>query len=170
MKLIMENWRRYLTEIGKDWEAEAEKAGEPEPSRLNQLETIGDLRREIQKIQLAKRGKKGLTSATGVATAALLDLVPGGGTLKSVYDVARTMYNLPDDKKTNTGLDKLNVDDQVSKVVDDRIENAFLNDFSMYLKSFDDETPLEKLDVTELLGTYISDEFLKTIVAKPGGK
>jgi len=80
------------------------------------------------------------------------------------------MYNLPDDKKTNTGLDKLNVDDQVSKVVDDRIENAFLNDFSMYLKSFDDETPLEKLDVTELLGTYISDEFLKTVVAKPGGK
>ena len=58
----------------------------------------------------------------------ILNLIPGAGSIKTAFNLVKTLYKLPDDKRTNTGLDNLQVDDQVSAVVDDRIENQFLQE------------------------------------------
>ena len=75
---------------------------------------------------------------------------------------------MPDDKKTNTALDFLNVDDEVSAIVDDSIENAFLKVLGQELKGESDERRLEDLDVTTLLQKYIAREFDKRTIAGYG--
>ena len=53
----------------------------------------------------------------------------------------------------------LNVDDDVSKIVDDPIENAFLEDMSKTLTEKPDDTKLEDIDMTQELQLYIADKF-----------
>jgi len=160
MKLLFENWRKYLKEI--DWEAAAEET-EDVPQKI---ETVGDLRNILDKVTLAKRSKGGIAALKDIGISAVADLIPGAATAKSIYDVFQATYNLPDDRKTNTSLDKLNVDDQVSKVVDDTVENLFLKGVKDKFEGLSDDTPLEELDMTKLLSQYISDEFENTVVAR----
>ena len=70
-------------------------------------------------------GKEALKSAV---TGALADVIPFGSTALTLGTSLRKMYSLPDDKKISSNLDILNVDDEVSKIVDDTIEDNFLND------------------------------------------
>jgi hypothetical protein len=147
MKKLLTEWRKYLKE------------------QEGQLKTVGDLRRAVKGASLAKRKGQGAAAVKDVAVSALLDLLPGAGTAKSIWDVINSAYSLPDDKKTNTALDLLNVDDQISAIVDDSVENAFLNALGSELKNEPDERELETLNVTTLLQKYISKEFEDRTVA-----
>ena len=146
MKKLLTEWKQFL----------AEQEG--------QLKTIGDLRRAVKGAIKSKRTNQGADAIKDVATSALLDLLPGAGTAKSLFDVIRSTYALPDDKKTNTALDLLNVDDQVSAIVDDTIENAFLKALGNELKDEPDEKELGEINVTTLLQKYISKEFERRTV------
>ena len=59
----------------------------------------------------------------------------------------------------------LNVDDDVSKIVDDPIENAFLANLSTTLEKDPDDTKLEDIDITQRLQLYLADtlNYLYTI-------
>ena len=63
-------------------------------------------------------------------------------------------------------MDYLNVNDEVSAVVDDRVENQFLNDILNVLKDMDDTAELEDIDMTTRLSNYIADKFNNTKVEK----
>ena len=146
MKLIMENWRRnqFLLE--------------------SNLTTYGDLKQALQGALKFKQGEIQKDAIKDTATGALLDFIPGGATFKSVFDLGKTLYNLPDEKRSNTGLDYLNVDDQVSAVVDDRVENQFIQKYLKTLENIDDNTPLETADMTKLLSSFIEKEYGQTKV------
>ena len=47
-----------------------------------------------------------------------------------MFDLARSSYALPDEATQGTALKFLNVEDDVSKIVNDPIENAFLEELS----------------------------------------
>ena len=150
MKLIMENWRQF--QLSEELE----------------LNTAGDLKKAIKAMRQAKAGgevgKKALEFTA--------DNIPVLNTIKSIWDKARdtkdivkNMYGLDDGAKTNTNLDKLNVDDNVSKIVDDPIEVAFLN----YLtgeRFADDSESLEAFDVNAELERFIADKFQGHTVKK----
>ena len=148
MKLIMENWRREVL------------------SESN-LKTYGDLKQALQGALKFKKGEIQKDAIKDTATGALLDFIPGGATFKSVFDLGKTLYNLPDEKRSNTGLDRLNVDDEVSAVVDDRVENQFIQKYLKSLDNMDDNTPLETTDMTKLLTKFIEKEYGSTKV-EPG--
>ena len=94
MKLIMERWDNYLTE-------------------QVQIQTVGDLRAAIERERsLKKAGKVGQGLIGVLANASGVDMVKGLGSM------LKDAYKLPDSKKTNTFLDRLNVDDEVSAIVD----------------------------------------------------
>ena len=138
MKLIMENWRRSLKEQA--------------PIQLN---TYGDLRKQLELAKSAKSKNEFKTFALGLA----LDKI-GIGTIKSGIDLIKNMYSLPDDKKTNTVLDKfLNVDDQVSAIVDDKVENQFLNSFIDYVKRQDPDRLLRDDDITQKLLDFLATQY-----------
>jgi len=147
----MESWRLYLKE------------------QEDELKTVGDLRRAVAGAVKAKRTGVGKDAIKDVAVSVILDTIPGAGTAKSLWDIAKSMYKMPDDKKTNTGLDFLNVDDEISAIVDDNVENAFLNALDGELKGYPDETTLEQMNVTKMLTKYIANEFDNRIVAEPQG-
>ena len=147
MKKLLTEWRKFLKE------------------QEGELRTVGDLRRAVRGAALAKRKGQGQDAIKDVAVSALLDFIPGAGTANSIFDIIKSTYSLPDDKKTNTVLDLLNVDDQISAIVDDSVENAFLKALGNELENEPDHQVLTALNVTTLLQKYIGREFEDRTVA-----
>jgi len=149
MKTLLENWNKFLNE--------------QEPVALV---TYGDLRKQLQLAKSAKNKEEFKSFALGMA----MDLV-GLGAVKSGIEVIKNMYSLPDDKKTNTPLDTfLNVDDQVSAIVDDSVENKFLNHFTAYVQSQPAERRLEDDNVTQHLLDFLSKEYEGRTAVIPAGE
>lgn len=137
MKVIMESWRKGLSE----------QDAEP-------IKTYGDLRNQLN--TAIKTKKKEALKGFGIGL--VLDAL-GGAIFKDTATFIRTMYSLPDEKKTNTVLDVfLNVDDDVSAIVDDNIENAFLQDFLEIIKNKPDDEEITS-NITQELQNYIASQF-----------
>ena len=143
MKLIMEKWRFQLREV-------------EEP-----IETYGQLRNQLN--TAIKSKKKSALRGFGIGL--VFDAL-GAAIFKDTATFIKTMYKLPDNKKTGTVLDVfLNVDDDVSAIIDDNIENAFLNDFMDMIQQKPDD---EKIDqsITKELQDYVARKYNQTTVKK----
>lgn len=148
MKLIMENWRQYLHEE-------------------DSITTVGQLKHIIRSYRQKKAGKE-----VGIRAAEMaIEQIPILSNVFSLWkaskdakEMIKTLYGAPDSFKSNTGLDMLNVDDDVSAIVDDKIESNFLNDLIDRLDTEDDDTPIP--DTTEELQNFIANEFNSTTVKK----
>lgn len=149
MKIIMENWRKSVLTEEED-----------------KITTIGDLLKSLQLALKAKKQKIQKDALKDTGAGMILNLIPGAGSIKTAFNLVKTLYKLPDDKRTNTGLDNLQVDDQVSAVVDDRIENKFLQDTIERLMDLDPEFELRNLDMTALLSQFIKEKYGGTKVEK----
>jgi hypothetical protein len=140
MKLIMESWRKQA---------------------LNEeLTTVGDLRKTIRDYRAMEAGKEVGKKAVDMT----LEQIPLVNNLYSIWkgtkdatDMVKKLYGAEDDAKSNTGMDKLNIDDNVSKIVDDRIEQAFLNDLLKGMEQMDDNDPIP--DVNQKLQDYLKNKF-----------
>lgn len=136
MKVIMESWRRTISEV-------------EEP-----IETYGDLRNQLNTAINSKKKEALKGFGIGLVFNAL-----GASVFKDAASFIRTMYSLPDDKKTNTVLDVfLNVDDDVSSIVSDSIENAFLQDFLKIVQEKPDDEEITS-NITQELQNYIANQF-----------
>ena len=129
------------------------------------LQTYGDLKQLVNAIQSIKNK----TTAGKTIGGALLDQITGLGMAKTLTDVVKTMGSMPDEKKTNTWLDNLNIDDEFSAIVDDRIENNFLLDLASKLNNEPDDKTLElNYDINAKLAEYISNEYdHRTVTGAP---
>jgi len=144
MKSIMENWRRTTQEEVK-----------------NPIVTYGQLRSQLNKAINSKKRE----SLKGFGIGLVFDAL-GAGIFKSTATFIKTMYKLPDNKKTNTVLDVfLNVNDDVSKIIDDKLENAFLNDFVALIKTKPEDEKIDK-SITKELQKYVADKFNQLTVKK----
>jgi len=134
-----------------------------EAPEASSIETVGDLKKLIKYAQSAKRAELGKEAAKDWAKDSFFDetlgKIPGVATAKNAAEALQSMYRLPDESRTGTALDYLDVDDDVSAIVDDPIENAFLKAFAKGLESKPDDKPLSDLNVTRLLNKYIEREF-----------
>ena len=179
MKLIMENWRKYLDEekeldevlgFGRKakWEKEAEKqsaeAGEAPPAPTG-IKTFEDLKKLLKMIELKRKG--GIAGKRALSLAATM--LPGAKAAKELYDTAKDLkdfltdlYTADDNFKTQTGLDKLNVDDNISKIVDDQVEAAFLKALPKLIA--DKSGPIGDYNITKELQTFLASKFNKRTV------
>ena len=159
MKLIFENWREYLKEA-------APASVDPtlptvQLPAAKEIMTIGDLRAAIKGVQRAKRTKKGLNVAYE-----LMGLIPAIGTAKTVFDILRATYVSSDDDKTGTAIDRLNVDDQLTAIIDDKIENGFMKFVDTRLGGLKDDVQIP--DINAALMTYLRKNFENRSVTLPG--
>ena len=168
MKLIMERWRSSVSDLDEVFGI----GGGQEMKKIEDVKTVGDLRALIQTAQLKKRGEQLKGGVIDAAKSAIVDeiigKVPGLAAAKNMFDLARSAYSLPDEATQGTALKFLNIDDDVSKIVDDPIENAFLAELSKTLQEKPDETKLEDIDMTRELQTYLADKFNEKTVTAPG--
>tara|TARA_R110001592_G_scaffold86739_2_gene256014 strand:- start:606 stop:1064 length:459 start_codon:yes stop_codon:yes gene_type:complete len=140
MKLIMESWRKQ--------------------SLHEEINTVGDLRKIIRNYRESEAGKEVGKKAVEMA----IEMTPGISNIYAVWkgvkdgkDMLGKLYGAEDDIQSNTGMDKLNVDDNVSKIVDDRLEQAFLNDLLKSIEQMDDNDEIP--DVNEKLQDYLKGKF-----------
>ena len=164
MKLLLENWRKYL--------AEEDVA----PPSLN-IQTMGDLRGQIKKAKMLKRGQQGATAAKDAAGGTVKGAIvtslgaligfPLGG-FASVADLARKAWSLPDNKVKDTGMDHLQIDNNISAIVSDEAENKFLNNLDNYLGKLPDETPLKTINMNKLLQDFLAANYGQRTITAPG--
>lgn len=149
MKVIMENFRRSML------------VEQP-------IQTVGELKKILKLHQAKAMGKGAAKIAGGAIVDSVVDEISGKvpglqaafnlwGAAKDTVALAKKLYSAEDDFKTNTGLDKLNVNDDVSKIVDDPIEDAFLKDLIRSLGAMSDDEPIP--DVNVALQTFMKGKF-----------
>jgi hypothetical protein len=149
MKLIMESWRKQSLQ------------------EEDTIETVGELRKIIQNYREMEAGKEVGKKAVEMA----VELTPGISNIYAVWkgvkdgkDMLGKLYGAEDDVQSNTGMDRLNVDDNVSKIVDNRLEQAFLNDLLTTIQDMDDNAPIP--DVNEKLQDFLKGKFDQHSVQK----
>ena len=157
MKLIMENWRQFLLEKDTDDDGYDAQQG------FMEFETIGDLRKALAQVKSARNikdvGKTGIEiakAATDVTTAGVFPV------LKLLWKKSQKDPGLA---KRNKVLDKLMIDPEVSRVIDDKVEGRFLQDVAKAIEGKKDSDRLEDMDMTRMLAKYIKKDYDGTIVA-----
>lgn len=129
------------------------------------FKTYGDLKKVINVIKLQQKGKK----LGGIAFDNIIGAIPGLGAAKTAYDVYKAAFSRPDNKKTNTWLDRLDIDDDTSKIVDDTIENGFLQDISNVFSTEPDDKPLElDFNMNDKLSEYLKNKYNNRTVSGYG--
>ena len=201
MRLLFENWRKYLNEqnispiTGKpypagvspgqyeeydDWAAGKFSPGDAtsQPAagksmatgekdletqiKLLDMKTIGDLQKAINRARNIR--------AKGKLKGAVISKIPYLQDVIDLKDALKKFAKLPDDKKTNTALDALNIDDEISAIVDDSVEENFLNWLSDSFKDMDPETELQKLNMNKLLQKFLKSRYDQRSVTIPKDK
>jgi hypothetical protein len=131
-----------------------------------ELKTYGDLKNAINSISLKQKGDKIVSQGKSFALDQVLGLFPGASNAKTLYDFIKAATLRPDDKKSKTWLDKLDIDDDVSAIVDDTVENGFLKYISDRIKSKNDNDSLEDdFNMNQELASYLSDKYNQRYVA-----
>jgi len=123
---------------------------------MAELKTYGDLKQAIKSIQLKQKGEK----IGDVAVDIIINNIPGLAAARTTYDFMKAAFSKPDTKKTKTWLDKIDVDDEFSAIVDDTIENDFLKIMAQTFDSESDDSPLEPdFNMNQKLVDYLKEKF-----------
>jgi hypothetical protein len=108
-----------------------------------ELNTYGDLKKLIKAISLKQKGEKIISKGKEFALDQILGLIPGASNAKTAFSFFSAAFKKPDTKKTGTWLDKLDIDDDMSDIVDDTVENGFMKALSATLENEPDTKELE---------------------------
>ena len=108
-----------------------------------ELETYGDLKKLIKAISLKQKGEKIISKGKEFALDQILGLIPGASNAKTAFSFFQAAFKKPDTKKTGTWLDRLDIDDDMSAIVDDTVENGFMKALSATLEKEPDDKALE---------------------------
>jgi hypothetical protein len=121
-----------------------------------QIRTFGDLSKIIRSINFRGKGKAVLGQGADFAINQLLGLIPGASNAKTAFDFFKAVIAKPDTKKTNTVLDKLDIDDEVLKIIDNTVEASFLQHLEAIIARRDQNTPIPAdWNMTKELHDYI---------------
>jgi hypothetical protein len=103
------------------------------------METYGELKKAIRAISLKQKGIK----VGKLVLDNILGSIPGIANAKTTFEFVKAAFEKPDTKKSNSWLDKLDIDDNMSKIVDDTVENGFLKMIAQVIDAESDATRLE---------------------------
>jgi len=133
---------------------------------FSKLETYGDLKKLIQVIALKQKGKKIVSQGVELGIDQLLGLFPGASNVKTAFDFFKSAISKPDTKKTNTWLDKLDIDDEMSTIVDDTVENGFMKAMAASIEKESDTKPLEPdFNMNAKMVNYLKNQYSGRTVA-----
>ena len=177
-RIIREEKQRLVTEkVGKklfgwlkdkNWEEVADALETSED-----IKTLGDLKFVLDLALAAKTDEKAAEAWGDFAKGGLADMA-GLGQVSALADVVKSTYKMDDDATSGVALNYLNVDDDVAKIVDDKIENAFLGELISTIEqaeaSGDLDKPLANFNVTQKLADYIAKDVAndRTVAGFPG--
>ena len=129
------------------------------------LETYGDLKKLIDNIKLKQKGQKIISKGKEFALDQVLGFIPGASNAKTLYSFIQIAISKPDSKKTNTWLDKLDIDDEMSAIVDDTVENGFMQAMADAIQNEPDNKPLEDdFNMNQKMVDYLKEKYKQRTV------
>lgn len=134
---------------------ESELNDDIDPSNL----TIGQLKELIKSVKLGKIGR-GIKNflPTGIIRVVKL-LLPKVGAALTLGSLIKALVKKPSIADAVPVLKGLSVDESISQLVDDNVENAFLADIEEIVNQLDDNIFLSDLNMTKMFLKYIKDNF-----------
>ena len=127
---------------------------------MAELNTYGDLKKLINNISKQQKGEKIVSKGKEFALDQILGFIPGASNAKTAFDFIKTAVSKPDTKKTNTWLDKLDVDDEMSAIIDDTVENGFMQAMAKSIESELDTKHLEDdFNMNAKMVDYLKKEY-----------
>jgi len=124
------------------------------------LETYGDLKKLINTIKLKQKKQKVFSKGKEFAVDQVLGLIPGASNAKTAFDFIEAAISKPDTKKTGTWLDKLAIDDEMSAIVDDTVENGFMQSMVDIIQNEPNNKPLEDdFNMNQKMVDYLKNEY-----------
>jgi hypothetical protein len=124
------------------------------------LRTFGDLKAIINRIKNKQKTGNVAAAAADVAIDGIIGLIPGLSTAKTAFDFFKKATARPDTQKTNSFIDLLDVDDSMSKIVDDAEENGFLQAIETTIsKKPSKESLPPNWNMTNELINYLRDKY-----------
>jgi hypothetical protein len=126
------------------------------------IQTYGDLKGIIRAIITKQTAGKILNLSQNV-----IGMIPGVNSVvtgllsaKSTFDAIKAFKNKPDNKKTNTWLDKLDIDDDMSKMLDDTVEDGFIQMITKSIESEPNDKPLESdFNMNQKMVDYLKNNY-----------
>ena len=117
------------------------------------VKTKGQFKQLIDRI--LKEIKKGAVSKSIVSS--LINQIPVLGNASNIYDVLKSFsLNQPDDQRPNNVLGRIDIDDDIEKIIDKDVMLKFLKFLSLSI-SEDDSTSLSNFNINVELQKYLSD-------------
>ena len=110
---------------------------------VERIETYGELQDLMKNLSKEKTTAKIVQKGKEVAIDTVLGLIPGGSTAKNAFDFVKSIAKKPDVRKTDTWLDRLDIDDDISSIIADDVEENFLR---FLAKDIEGEPPAKKLE------------------------
>jgi len=123
---------------------------------MAELNTYGDLKKVIKAISLKQKGEK----IGSVALDTIIGFIPGADAARTTFDFIKAAISKPDNKKTKTWLDRLDIDDEMSAIVDDTVENGFMQMMAKTIEAEPDDKPLEQdFNMNAKMVDYLKDKY-----------
>ncbi len=127
---------------------------------LEKIETYGELQALMQNIKKGQTKQKIVQKGKEVAVDVVLDLIPGGSTAKNAFEFLKSVAKKPDIKKTDTWLDRLDIDDDMSSIVADDVEQNFLQFLAKSIEGEPADKKLEdEFDINEKMRDYLKMQY-----------
>ena len=131
-----------------------------------ELKNYGDLKKVLKAISLKQKGEKIVSQGKEIAIDTLIGLIPGASTAKTVLGFLKAAVKKPDTKKTSTWLDRLDIDDKVSQIVDDTIENQFMDAMAKKIEQEADDKELgDDFNMNTELQQWLANTYDKRTVS-----
>ena len=92
----------------------------------------------------------------------------GTGDVNQIFaNIVRDVMTAEDNKLTTSGFMKmLNIDDQWSKMLDNKVEMEFIQDSIIYIKTLPEMTPMEDINLNQRLLDFLKEKFEGRTLAK----
>ena len=124
------------------------------------LQTYGDLRNFLKMLFAKQKGLKLYSKGKEVAIEYALGFLPGAAAAKTTFGFFKAAFDKPDAKKTDTWLDRLDIDDDMSAIVDDTVEDAFLKALVKMVEAEPADKQLElDFNINEKLKDWLSKNY-----------
>jgi hypothetical protein len=121
-----------------------------------ELKTYGDLKKVIKAISLKQKGEK----IGNIALDTISNFIPGADLAKNTVSFLKAAIGKPDTQKTKTWLDKLDIDDDMKAIIDDTVENGFLQKISKEVENTDNNKVLEPdFNMNQKMVDYLRDKY-----------
>lgn len=117
----------------------------------NQDITWGELKKTLERFTKIKKGEK--------ITKGLVGFIPYVGNARDAFEVIKGLMNIPDSKRSSHFLSSFDIDDEIQKIVDNKLENEFIKEIIKEIENKNDDEKIIDFNMTDMLNKFLKEHF-----------